>query len=178
MKIINPIGISEQKQVVEATADYVDLAQQLFGADFSQVTVRFDLKGRAAGMYRVQKGERVIRYNPYLFAKYFDDNLAVTVPHEVAHYITDMVYGLRHIRPHGREWRQLMAEFGAESSRTCNYDMEGIPQRVFQRFPYRCDCTRHDLTARRHNQIQDGKKLYYCRQCGSPLVPQSDASER
>jgi len=169
MEIIQPIGISEQKRVVEATAEYVERAQQLFGADFSQVTVRFDLKGRAAGMYRVQKGERVIRYNPYLFAKYFDDNLAVTVPHEVAHYITDMVYGLRRIRPHGKEWRQLMADFGA--------DAEGIPQRVYQRFPYQCDCTGHELTARRHNQIQEGKKLYFCRQCGSPLVPQPDTSE-
>ncbi|KPK54111.1 MAG: hypothetical protein AMS22_06405 [Thiotrichales bacterium SG8_50] len=169
--MIEPIGISKQTLVVEATADYVERAQRLFNGDFSQVTVRFDLRGRAAGMYRVQKGERVIRYNPYLFAKYFDDNLAVTVPHEVAHYITDMVYGLRHIRPHGKEWKALMAEFGADASRTCNYDLEGIPKRVYQRFPYRCDCTQHDLTARRHNQIQDGKKLYFCRRCGSPLVP-------
>ena len=178
MEIIKPIGISEQKLVVEATADYVERAQQLFGADFSQVTVRFDLKGKAAGMYRVRKGERVIRYNSYLFAKYFDDNLAVTVPHEVAHYITDMVYGLRRIRPHGPEWKQLMADFGADASRTCSYDLDGIPQRVYQRFPYRCDCTRHDLTARRHNQIQDRKKLYFCRQCGAPLAPLSGKSEQ
>ncbi len=55
------------------------------------VPVRFELQGRAAGMYRVHKGERVIRYNPYIFSKYFDDSLANTVPHEVAHYITDVL---------------------------------------------------------------------------------------
>jgi SprT protein len=171
MSLIKPIGIDRQKIVVEAAADYVELAQQIFEKDFSQVTVRFDLKGKSAGMYRVQKGERVIRFNPYLFAKYFDDNLAVTVPHEVAHYITDCVFGLRSIRPHGQEWRALMAKFGADASRTCSYDMEGIPQRVYRRFPYQCDCTRHELTARRHNQIQRGEKLYFCRKCRSPLVP-------
>jgi SprT protein len=169
--MIKPIGIAQQKAVVDATADYVEKAQELYNSDFSQVTINFDLKGRAAGMYRVQKGERVIRYNPWLFAKYYSDNLAVTVPHEVAHYITDMVYGLRNIRPHGPEWKALMAKFGADSSRTCNYDLEGIPQRVVQRFPYRCDCTHHELTAYRHNQISEGKKLYLCRQCSSPLVP-------
>lgn len=171
MVLIEPIGIGQQKVVVKATADYVEQAQFFFKADFSQITVCFDLKGKAAGMYRVQKGESVIRYNPHLFAKYFDHNLAVTVPHEVAHYITDRVYGLRKVRPHGKEWKALMAEFGADSSRTCDYDLAGIPQRVFQRFPYRCDCTRHDLTARRHNQIQRGKMRYFCRQCGSPLAP-------
>ena len=171
MKIVAPIGISQQKRVVEATADYVELAQQLFGADFSQITVRFDLKGKSAGMYRVQNGEKLIRYNPYLFAKYFDDNLAVTVPHEVAHYITDRVYGLQNIRPHGKEWRALMAEFGADASRTCNYDMQGVPQRVYQRFPYQCSCSGHELTARRHNQIKRGEKVYFCRKCRSPLVP-------
>jgi len=175
---IEPIGINRQKRVVEATADYVEQAQKLFEVDLSQVTVRFDLKGKAAGMYRVHNGERIIRYNPYLFAKYFDDNLAVTVPHEVAHYITDRVYGLRRIRPHGKEWKQLMAEFGASASRTCNYDLDGIPQRVFQRFPYSCDCTHHELTARRHNQIQQGKKLYFCRLCGSSLAPQEQALKR
>lgn len=178
MALIEPIGISRQKLVVEATADYVEQAQKLFDADFSQVTVLFDLKGRAAGMYRVQKGERAIRYNPYLFGKYFDNNLEVTVPHEVAHYITDRVYGLGRIRPHGKEWKDLMAEFGASASRTCNYDLEGIPQRVFQRFPYYCDCAHHDLTARRHNQIQQGKKLYFCRKCGSSLLPQERALKR
>lgn len=168
--MIKPIGIAQQKRVVDATADHIEKAQELFNSDFSQVTVRFDLKGRAAGMYRVQKGERVIRYNPWLFSKYFDDNLAVTVPHEVAHYITDMVYGLCNIRPHGPEWKALMAEFGADASRTCNYDLDGIPRRVVRRFPYRCDCMHHELTAYRHNQIRQGKKLYFCRQCSSPLV--------
>ncbi len=175
MILIEPIGMNKQKVVIEATADYVEQARSLFNTGFSQITVRFDMKGKAAGMYRIQKGESVIRYNPYLFAKYFDDNLAVTVPHEVAHYITDRVYGLRKIRPHGKEWKALMAEFGADASRTCNYDLEGIPQRVFQRFPYRCDCARHDITSRRHNQIQRGKMLYFCRLCGSPLAPQEQA---
>ncbi len=170
MTIIDPIGAHLQGQVVAATATYIDKARSLFDADFNIIPVQFDLKGKAAGMYRVQNSESVIRYNPYLFAKYFDDSLAVTVPHEVAHYITDRLYGLRKIRPHGKEWKTVMGKFGVDASRTCHYDMEGIPTRVFKRFPYGCGCTQHTLTARLHNQITQGKKHYFCRQCGSVLV--------
>jgi len=168
--LIKPIGKSLQHRVVEATSGYIDQARDLFDTDFNRVAVGFDLTGKAAGMYRVRRSERIIRYNPYIFAKYFDDNLAVTVPHEVAHYIADMVYGLRNIRPHGQQWQALMAAFGADPSRTCSYDMEGIPQRVHQRIAYRCDCTRHNITLRRHNQIERGRRRYFCRSCGALLV--------
>ena len=171
MKTIEPIGKRQQNEVVSATAKYIEQAQSLFSTDFKQIPIYFDLKGKAAGVYMAKKNEPAIRYNPYLFAKYFDDNLAVTVPHEVAHYIIDRVYDLRTIRPHGREWKALMLIFGADASRTCNYNLEGIPQRVFQRYPYHCDCTRHELTARRHKLFQTGKMQYFCRQCGSQMVP-------
>lgn len=172
MKLVDPIGFSQQKAVVDATNAYIEQARSIFKTDFGNIAVRFDLTGKAAGMYRVQGGESVIRYNAHLFAKYFDDNLTVTIPHEVAHYITDRIYGLRKIRPHGKEWKALMAEFGADNSRTCNYNLEGIPRRSYRRFPYRCGCTDHELTSRRHKQIQQGKMQYFCRQCGSSLTPQ------
>jgi len=62
-------------------------------------------------MYRANKNHRVIRYNPYIFAKSFEDNLGLTVPREVAHYVTDMMFG--HSRPHGKEWHEVMRAFGA-----------------------------------------------------------------
>jgi len=137
--LIKPIGKSLQHRVVEATSGYIDQARDLFDTDFNRVAVGFDLTGKAAGMYRVRRSERIIRYNPY-------------------------------IRPHGQQWQALMAAFGADPSRTCSYDMEGIPQRVHQRIAYRCDCTRHNITLRRHNQIERGRRRYFCRSCGALLV--------
>jgi SprT protein len=170
MADISPINRADQARVVEATADYIERAASHFGRRFATVPVLFDLKGRNAGMYRVRGRQRWIRYNPWLFAKYFDDNLANTVPHEVAHYICDLVYGLGHTRPHGREWQALMHLFGVEPRRTCSYDLEGIPQRRQQRHTYRCGCREHQVSTVRHRRIQQGRAQYLCRSCKQPLV--------
>lgn len=100
---IQPISPALQEQVIAKTNHFIKNAANYYEQSFKEIPVLFDLTGKAAGMYRVKAGQRVIRYNPYVFAKYFDDNFAETIPHEVAHYITDILYGLKTIRPHGNE---------------------------------------------------------------------------
>jgi SprT protein len=170
--LIDPIKPEQQQQVLALTRHYIQRAGAIYHQSFASIPVRFNLKGRAAGMYRVKRGQREIRYNPYLFAKYYDDNLATTIPHEVAHYITDVIYGLSRIRPHGEEWRQVMQLFGADASRTCRYDLEGIPVRHTQRHPYRCGCEVYNLSTQRHRRIQSGRTRYFCRNCGTELQPE------
>ena len=168
---IEPISHSRERQVQLKTADCIRQAGRLYSRRFEIIPVQFDLTGRAAGMYRVHDNKRVIRYNPYLFAKYFDDNVATTVPHEVAHYVVDMLYGAARVRPHGAEWHQVMLSLGAEPAVTGNYDLSGIPVRRQQRHAYRCACTLHHITTARHNRILRGKARYYCRYCKSALTP-------
>ena len=167
---VAPITELQQDQVVSATRRCIQHAEKLFGREFELPPVMFDLQGRAAGMYRVHKTRRQIRYNPYIFRKYFTDNLANTVPHEVAHYVTDMLYGLRNVRPHGTEWQAVMHKLGAEPSVTCRYDLAGIPLRRQRRFSYRCDCSSHAISTVRHNRVQRGLGNYVCRRCCKPLV--------
>ncbi|MGB5607304.1 MAG: SprT-like domain-containing protein [Gammaproteobacteria bacterium] len=167
---IAPIDAQQQERVVAETHRCIRRAGRLLASGFQMVPVRFELQGRAAGMYRVHKGERVIRYNPYIFSKYFDDSLANTVPHEVAHYITEVLYGLVNVRPHGREWQNIMRMLGAEPSVTCRYDLTGIPLRRQRHFIYRCACTRHALSAVRHKRSSSGKARYYCRHCRKPVI--------
>lgn len=166
---VAPIDQVRQVEVADLTRDYIRRAGDIFGQAFPPVTVSFDLRGRAAGMYRVREGRRVIRYNPYIFSKYFADNLARTVPHEVAHYITDLLYGLRNIRPHGREWRTVMRAFAAEPAVTSRYDLAGIPLRRQRRFSYECACGTHALGTIRHNRARRGEVRYQCRQCRTVL---------
>ena len=175
MKIVAVEPVSRQKQetVIECTQQYIDMAKSLFGRSFDPIEIAFDLKGKTAGMYRVRHGKRLIRYNPFLFAKYFDDNLANTVPHEVAHYVADVLFGFNRIRPHGVEWKNIMDRFGAEPIRTCTYNMDGIPTRQFRMFSYKCDCSVHQLTSRRHNQIQRKRKIYVCQKCRQSLISQN-----
>jgi len=133
---VKPINQSRQRQVVAATTACILRAEQLFERDFLLPHIRFDLSGRIAGMYRLRHQQHEIRYNPYLFEKYFDDNLANTVPHEVAHYLVAEMYGWRNIRPHGTQWQAVMLRLGVAPQVTCRYDLSDIPQRR-QRRPVR-----------------------------------------
>ena len=166
---IDPIDHHREQQVRLTTAEVIRQASRVYQHRFPMIPVFFDLRGRAAGMYKVLNNKRLIRYNPYLFAKYFDDNIATTVPHEVAHYVVDMLYGARRVKPHGLEWQQVMMSLGAEPRATGSYDLSGIPIRRQQRHTYQCACTLHHISTVRHNKILRGQAHYYCRKCNAPI---------
>ena len=175
--VVEPLDPHRQQQVIEHTHHYISLAAQLFAIDTPGIDIRFDLRGRSAGMYRVTGSgrgifagkQRLIRYNSHIFSKYFQDNYNTTVPHEVAHYVSDLIYGLKNIRPHGREWKAIMQAFGADDTVTANYDLEGIPQRRQTYHAYRCACRQHQLSTTRHNRIRKRRGHYLCRYCQQPL---------
>ena len=167
--IIEPINAEQRVQVLDKTRATLALAEREYGREFPAIPVLFDLRGRCSGMYRVRGKEQVMRFNPHIFAKYFSDNLATTVPHEVAHYVSDCLHGLAKIRPHGEEWRQIMRVFKADDSRTADYDLSGIPGRRQRYFNYRCVCQSHRLSSRRHNKVARREASYNCRQCGESL---------
>lgn len=169
-KFIDPISDEQQSLISRHTKSGLDKASLIFNTQFDAIPVLFDLKGRSAGMYRVQKNKACIRFNPYLFAKYFDDNVANTIPHEIAHYVTDILYGIKNIRPHGKEWREVMHKLGAEAKVTGQYDLSGIPVRRHQRFSYHCTCSTHELGIKRHHNIEQGKARYYCKSCKNALT--------
>ena len=160
----------QRQQVIAATEHYICRAEGIFECRFERIPVLFDLSGRAAGMFKVIGKERCIRYNPWIFSKYFDENLSDTVPHEVAHFIVHEVYGMRRIMPHGREWQGLMARFGADAGVTFNLDLEGVPQRRQRTHPYRCACRTHQVSTTRHNRVTKGAGRYHCRYCEAQLV--------
>ncbi|MGB5278758.1 MAG: SprT-like domain-containing protein [Gammaproteobacteria bacterium] len=167
---IEPISHRREQQVRLKTGEIIRQASLIYNHPLPIIPVLFDLKGRAAGMYKVNSSKRIIRYNPYLFAKYFDDNVETTVPHEVAHYVVDILYGASRVKPHGVEWQQVMLSLGAEPRATGNYNLSGIPVRKQQRHAYRCACTRHHISTARHNKILRGQARYYCRNCKAALT--------
>lgn len=171
--MIEPIGSSEQQRVIAETRRYISMAENAYARQFPAVPVHFDLSGSSAGMFKIKGSDSRIRFNPWLFAKYFDENFASTIPHEVAHYIVHCRYGLHRVRPHGREWQAVMADFGAEPSVTGDFDLSGIPVRRHRRFRYRCTCRDHEVTARRHNAVQSGRARYACRLCNGELIYQA-----
>jgi SprT protein len=167
---VQPISSRHEQSIRRITGEYIHRAGMLYDRKLALIPVMFDLKGRAAGMYKVRDRNRTIHYNPYIFAKYLDDNIATTVPHEVAHYVVDILYGATNTRPHGVEWRNVMLSLGVEPVVTANYDLSDIPVRRQRRHAYQCACTVHQITTVRHNKIISGKAHYLCRNCMKPLT--------
>lgn len=168
--MIEPIDKSQRQQVLERTEHFIASAEEVLERSFERIPVLFDLSGTTAGMFRAHGHKREIRYNPWIFAKYWQVNLEGTVPHEVAHYIVHEVYGLGRVKPHGDEWRALMQYFGADPEVTFKADLDDIPQRRQRTHPYRCDCRDHQVSTTRHNRILKGKGTYLCRYCNARLV--------
>ena len=173
--VIKPINDRQKLEVVQQTGHFIRLAEKRYDCSLPDIPLKFDLTGRASGMYVVRNTDRYFRFNPYLFAKYYDDALSSTIPHEVAHYVTDVLYGLRKIKPHGIEWQSVMRDFGIEPRATGRYDLTGIPVRRQQRFSYSCACMNHQVSSSRHNKIRRAKVTYFCRKCGKPIEPENNA---
>jgi SprT protein len=150
------------------THELVAAGGRLIARAVSAPSIRFDLRGQAAGQFRLGPGgEPMIRYNPALLARHEAEFLAQTVPHEVAHYLAYLRFG-RGIRPHGPEWQQIMQALGADPRRCHDFDVSGLATRRIRRHLYHCRCGEHRLTSIRHHRILRGAS-YVCRNCGQAL---------
>ena len=125
--------------------------------------LRFDLRGHCAGQARY--ADWTVRLNHALLLAHGEAFVRDTVPHEIAHLVAHAVHGPV-IRPHGAEWRALMARLGAEP-RVC-HDYPVTPARRTASFAYRCQCRMHNLGGVRHRRAQTGQ-VYRCRRCGDAL---------
>lgn len=91
----------------------------------------FDLRGATAGMAVSERTgptrvEQWIRIHPQLLLRYPVRMIQQTIPHEVAHLVTDW-YLPRATDPHGPEWMAVMIYFGRPPLPF--HDMEGLQRR-------------------------------------------------
>jgi SprT protein len=157
-----------ERASIARTKQLLTLAEARLGIRIPDPTIRFDLRGKAAGQVRTTDGHGcLVRYNAHILRRHPDEFLAQTVPHEAAHVVAFNVFGPR-VQPHGREWQAIMGMFGANPERCHNYDVAGLQTRRLRRHEYRCKCRTHELTSIRHNRVRGGQ-VYLCRYCGSPL---------
>ena len=163
-----PNDSSLQQQAVVLTHQFLALAARLFGAAPATPSIRFDLRGKSAGQFRrTGRGGLLIRYNLLLLERHPQEFLSQTVPHEAAHLVVFNRFGSR-VAPHGREWRAVMAAFGARPDRCHNFSVEDLQTRQLRRYHYRCAYRAHHLTSIRHTRILSGQ-VYLCKQCGQPV---------
>jgi SprT protein len=162
--------------VLKRVADCLARIHSLLPVHAQHPKVLFDLAGTAAGQYRrvstTREGIHVLRFNPYLLARHFDESLHSTVPHEVAHYAVASIHQGKRL-PHGPEWRGIMKLLGADASVTHGFAVNEAETRRQRRWPYHCACREHALSTTRHQRALRGTK-YLCRACGGRLRYRDD----
>lgn len=127
----------------------------------------FDLKGRAAGQWRLKNGVETLRFNPEAFSLDWNQHFPETVAHEVAHSLVYRRHGMRRVRPHGPEWQGLMRAMGFQKPRVTH--ATALTTRKMRQYTYECACGPQALSARRHFLIRKRGYRYQCRQCGEWL---------
>lgn len=164
------LSTDQKDTLIATTQHWIAQANALHQLKLKSLPVRFDLTGRAWGVYMRHKNQRWFRFNPEICALAWEESLKETIPHEVAHYVVDSLNLKPTPKPHGKEWRTVMRSFGfTRASVTHQLDLSTLKIKRQRRHNYHCPCQQHQLSTTRHNRILKGTMKYRCVQCGHVL---------
>lgn len=185
-----------EDEIVKQVKKWVKKGNHIYSTSFPDPAIRFDLRGQAMGgaqvgeddtsfstLFWIMNADEVtfddpdetedqrpfwgLKFNVTL-AEYSKRNRQFVckeaVPHEVAHLFASTFYP--DSKPHGKEWKQVMQDFGLNPSVRGHYD---VPERKIETFAYVCGCQEHELTRIRHNKVKQGRTKYTCKDCGEKL---------
>ncbi|KXF80139.1 SprT family zinc-dependent metalloprotease [Enterovibrio coralii] len=151
-------------RITRRVSECITIANQQLGGELPVPAIRFDIRGKTAGMALLQRW--VLRFNPVLLAENSEAFFQEVVPHEVAHLVVFSQFGK--VKPHGKEWQAVMFRvFGIQPKTTHSFDITSVQGKTFL---YRCACDEMALTVRRHNKVQRQQAQYICRRCKQPLT--------
>lgn len=128
------------------------------------VSYRTDM-GNTAGYAHSGKDKNQVEFNAYLILTNLEDFLSDTIPHEVAHIITDRLYPNAK-QSHGPEWKSVMQKLGFNPVRRHSYDTSVIPGNK-NKFRYVCTGCETPiqflLSKLIHKRILEGNNRKCCR---------------
>ena len=169
-------AVDELKAVRIRVTECLEMAASYFSRDIPEIPVLFDLTGKTGGMFSYRQNKETgrcydlqFRFNRILARENLSEYLNNICPHEVAHYITYLIWGAK-VEPHGAEWTQVMVEvFQIRADRCHQLDTS---RSVKREFLYRCGCEgkRFRLSTKRHNRMVQRKAFYSCRTCDQVVV--------
>ena len=153
-----------QDQATAKAIKTMVLASSHFRREFPSPTVSFNLRGHTAGYADHRFWS--IRINIDLLLTYPDEQIQVTVPHEVAHLVAHKLYG-NIIAPHGWQWQAIMTDvFGVAPDRC--HTMQTTAARQVAKYKVYCGCPSHAVTKVILRRMKQGR-TYTCRKCGQHL---------
>lgn len=111
-----------QQQIIDKCKEVFAKATELYGLDMGRVGIRFDLRGRAAGMACRRGAQYYMRFNrDMLTREAFDHVLNDTVPHEIAHIVCFMNPALG--SNHNSGWERVCVALGGNGARCHKEDV-------------------------------------------------------
>ncbi|WP_071979152.1 SprT family zinc-dependent metalloprotease [Alteromonas sp. RW2A1] len=154
----------QQRQQIQAEVESCYLkAERYFKKVFERPLLSYRRSGKNAGTAFLQQNR--INIHPLLFSENQEEFIHDVIPHEVSHLLVWNLFG--RTKPHGREWQSIMLEvFNRSPSTTHSFDTKGVVNTV----AYRCNCSEHAISLRRHKNVLSGKAQYRCRKCSGELV--------
>ena len=154
-------------KIVDAVEQAYQKAEKYYNRTFERSGCTFNLKGACAGKCCYRSGYHFYRFNTTLAQENENEFLKQTCPHEVAHRITDIIYGnISSVRAHGKEWKHVMRNVMQIPAERCHsYDVRSVKKSA--KFIYSCKCKdkEHPLTKIRHNRIMKKEQQYVCKSC-------------
>lgn len=107
---------TQMQQIKDKCLEVMRVAELKYGLDLSKVTIRFDLKGRAAGQAGRVGNQYYMRFNHDMLGREaFDHVLNNTVPHEIAHIVCFMNPSLGSNHNHG--WARVCMSLGGTGAK-------------------------------------------------------------
>lgn len=141
-----------RKRVEEKVAENIAAASAFFNQSFATPCITYKLSGTVAG--RATYASHQIDLNYILLQRETEDMVNDTVPHEVAHLITGIVYpktkGSRDCKgsPHGPEWQSVMRVLGVNPSRCHTLDVSDLKRVTSRSRVIRYVCSKCKSTVR------------------------------
>jgi predicted SprT family Zn-dependent metalloprotease len=139
------------RQVRVKIAELTTRANQLYGITLPPIQVRFDLRGRAAGMAGYDRTGYYVRFNTDMMQNQAWDHVYNdTVPHELAHLVC---FFRNTDRGHGSAWRRTCQQLGGSGDRCHKEQVTYATGNTY----YYTTSTGHTITLSsiRHKKIQN-----------------------
>lgn len=152
-----------RKRVEEKVAEIIAVASAFFNQPFATPRIAYELSGTVAG--RATYASHQIDLNYILLQRETEDMVNDTVPHEVAHLITGIVYpetkGSRNCKgsPHGPEWQSVMRVLGVNPSRCHTLDVSDLKRVTSRSRVIRYMCSNCKSTVRLSQKHHEKLKM-------------------
>lgn len=166
-----------QSQLEEKMVETLISLEQKLNRTLPIPTIQLKKLGRVAG--RANSATNTLTINPdYCFNGHWVEMRDVTLPHEVAHLVADLIYLKDYVqrgitftnRPHGQLWKNVMVLLGLPPERCHHMDTTSVSKTRPKPYEYECGCMTHMVGLTKHRRAQTGEYLSFrCRKCKKPL---------